>query len=111
MQQAVPFGFRNSHDQGKAVLTLCGEIDLLVGPVFDDAARSLANCEETDLVFDLSEVTFMDSTGLSVIATTLGRVAPRGGRLLIRGASPSIRRLLQISGLDQCKALDITDAD
>ncbi|HZX55470.1 MAG TPA: STAS domain-containing protein, partial [Ilumatobacteraceae bacterium] len=62
------------------------------------------------IVFDMSRVTFMDSTGLSVIAGTLRRLEPVGGRLCIRGASPMIRRLLEITGITQSEMFEVAPA-
>ncbi len=52
----------------------------------------------SDLVGDLSRVTFLDSTGLSVLVSTQPGEGGRGN-FLIFGSTPQIRRLFEITGL------------
>jgi anti-anti-sigma factor len=107
MKQTTPFSLTITRGPGEVVLTLAGEIDTLTGPRFDEAAEVIQGGRGITIVFDMSRVTFMDSTGLSVIAGTLRRLQPVGGRLCIRGASPMIRRLLEISGITQSEMFEI----
>lgn len=53
---------------------------------------------------DFSGVTFCDSTGLRVLVSHQRRHAEAGGKLQVRGASPSIRRVFEITGLDDLLA-------
>ena len=62
-------------------------------------------------MLDVSAVTFMDSTGLAIIAGTLKRITPSGGRLCVRGASPMICRLLEITGIADSEYVEIFDPD
>ena len=60
---------------------------------------------DSRLVIDLSRVTFMDSSGLSVLA---GAISARGPDNLIhlRGASTMIRHVLATTGLDTVVTLE-----
>ena len=49
---------------------------------------------------DFSGVTFCDSTGLRVLVAHQRRHAEAGGKLQVRGAAPSIRRVFEITGLE-----------
>lgn len=53
------------------------------------------------LVIDLSKVTFMDSSGIGVIIGRYRVLARRKGSVAVRGASPQIDRIFQMSGLYQ----------
>lgn len=48
---------------------------------------------------DMTEVDFLDSTGLGVIATLLRRLEPVHGTLELRAVPPSVMRLLTITDL------------
>jgi len=111
MRQATPFSATASRVHGVDVLTLVGEIDMSSGPIFERAAKHLAKGRDATLVLDLGGVTFMDSTGLAIIAGTLKRIAPRGGRLCVRGASPMICRLLEITGITDSEHVEIFNPD
>jgi len=89
------------------VLTLAGEIDASTGPTFAREAQLMGGGPGVTLVFDMTGVTFMDSTGLSVIAGTLRRLQSVGGRLCIRGASPMMCRLLEISAITESPNVEI----
>lgn len=55
---------------------------------------------QTLVVCDLSSVPFMDSTGLGVLLGALRSLAGRG-RLACSGAVPAVRKLFEITRLDQ----------
>jgi anti-anti-sigma factor len=83
------------------VVELRGDIDTATAPEFLELIEGLdATCP---VVFDLSLVTFVDSTGLRGFIQAFQRC----GHLTIRGASPTALRLLQLTGLD--KQFDISD--
>jgi anti-sigma B factor antagonist len=52
----------------------------------------------TDIVIDLSDCTFLDSTGLSLLVTTHHRLLELGGGLRIAGAKDQVQGLLDLSG-------------
>jgi anti-sigma B factor antagonist len=54
-----------------------------------------------DLVVDLRDVGFIDSTGLGVLVGALRDVRRHGGRLQLVVRDPRLVRLLRISSLDQ----------
>jgi anti-sigma B factor antagonist len=51
-------------------------------------------------VLDLSEVTFLDSTGLGVLITGLKRCRSAGGNLVLVTAQPNVLKVLEITGLN-----------
>lgn len=89
-----------------AVVTLAGEIDLSTAP---DAERRIFEAEEgkpSELVIDLREVTFMDSSGLRVLLSAHSRAEEnRCGFALVRGRA--VERLLEMTGLaERLRMLD-----
>ncbi len=51
------------------------------------------------ILFDLGDLTFIDSSGLGVILGRYRKVSENGGRVAISGAPPNISRVMEISGL------------
>jgi anti-anti-sigma factor len=94
-----------SRDGDTHVLTLSGQIDMVSSPQFGVAAVSLGG-EDIDLVFDMTHVTFMDSSGLSIIAGTLRRLERTGGKLCIRNPQLHVRRVLETVGLSSYLIID-----
>jgi anti-sigma B factor antagonist len=84
------------------VLRVVGEVDLATAPLLRERLDEVSPSSST-VVVDLSEVTFLDSTGLSVLVGAWKRLA-RGdvdGDLRLVVLRPTIQKLLDITGLDQ----------
>jgi anti-anti-sigma regulatory factor len=54
---------------------------------------------ERDVIVDLSELVFADATMMLDIAMLARRLRTRGRAVLVRGAQPQIRRLIELMGL------------
>ena len=52
-----------------------------------------------DMVFDLKDVNFMDSSGIGLIIGRYKRVSALGGVIKIKGANKTVRRIIELSGL------------
>lgn len=62
------------------------------------------------VLIDLSQVEFIDSTGLGVLVMLLKRMNS-GGKIAVLGAKAPVRRLFQITRLDSLFALCDSDED
>jgi len=78
--------------------TVSGEIDAHSADRFATALDSVGDDLET-IVVDLSEVTFMDSSGLRVLVGAQQRGDAGGPNLVLRSPSHQIVRLLDLAGL------------
>ena len=86
---------------------LRGEVDLSAA---DALAKTLqrATAHTESLHLDISDVTFLDSIGLAVVIRTALALEGRGS-LVLTGARPPVRRVLEISGtagIPNVKVLD-----
>jgi anti-sigma B factor antagonist len=89
-----------ARDQGAAVLSFHGEIDLGTAPVVREALLPVLERETGPVVMDLSEVPFMDSTGVHVLVDTLRRLERQDRSLAIAcREGGQIHRLLAVVGL------------
>lgn len=52
-----------------------------------------------NMVFDLKDVSFMDSSGIGLIIGRYKRVSALGGTIKIKGANKTVRRIIELSGL------------
>jgi len=62
-----------------------------------DTTYERAHCNR--IVFDFANVTFMDSSGIGMIIGRYKFTKERGGSVAIRGMTPEVRRIFQMSGL------------
>jgi anti-sigma B factor antagonist len=81
---------------GRAIVFVAGEIDRSVKDMIHDALRS-AQLESSDVIVDLSRVSFMDSTGINALIGARRR-AP-GRQFHVVGATRSVRRVFEVMGL------------
>ncbi|MDH2427160.1 STAS domain-containing protein [Sphaerisporangium sp. TRM90804] len=83
------------------VITIVGEVDRngmsQLGKHIDEAFEQHPGPR---LLFDLSEMSFIDSSGLRLLIGACGRTARNGGTCAVCGLCPTPRKILQITGLD-----------
>jgi anti-sigma B factor antagonist len=83
------------------VVHLTGTCDLATVPRLRETLLALRPPEVTRLVIDLSVLEFCDSTGLGTMLGALRRMKEGGGSFAIAGAHGTVRRLLEVTGLDE----------
>lgn len=59
------------------------------------------------LVIDLSRVEFMDSSGLGLILGRAEKAAALNSEVRLKGASPTIMKLIKLSGLERIHNLSV----
>ncbi len=85
--------------EGIRVVTLRGEIDHDVQDVLSEALLTEGGALPPRIVADLTDVTFMDSSGINVFVATHRQVSNAEGWVRIAGAQPSVLRVLQLVGI------------
>ena len=84
---------------------LQGELDLgTASQLRDELARLTADGARLVTV-DMSDLAFIDSTGLSVLITGLKRLRQQGGDMALRSPTASTRKVLEITGLTEVFAI------
>jgi anti-sigma B factor antagonist len=90
-----------SERDGVAVLSLRGEIDVYTAPRMRQAIVDLVDAGSLNIVVDMQNVDFLDSTGLGVLVEGLKRVRTRGGNLSIVITQDKILKIFDITGLNK----------
>lgn len=83
------------------VLAPAGELDSATSPQLATRIRAATDAGATDLLLDLTGVTFLDSTGLAVLLEAKRRLAAAGGRLRLACSVPAVLRVFQTTRLDR----------
>jgi anti-anti-sigma factor len=73
-----------------------GELDLLTVPQLREALAAVRG-PSRDVVLDCAGLTFIDSSGLGLLLSIARTTNERGASLVLRTASPTVRRLLGIA--------------
>jgi anti-anti-sigma factor len=83
--------------------TLSGEIDAHTAPRL---AAAMTELPAAVVTVDMAGVSFMDSSGLRVLMDATTRARESGGDLVVASPSPTVARLVEISGLGDQLRLD-----
>ena len=76
-----------------------GEIDIATGPLLEAEVEALVEAGIRQCAIDLTGVEFIDSAGLQMVLATRASLRRVGGEFTLHGASPSVARILDISGM------------
>jgi anti-anti-sigma factor len=105
------FDLRVVRSDGAMRIVPCGELDIATAPQFEEAIVEATSNAVSELVLDLRELTFMDSTGLRTLAQANQKAGRAGTTLSIWRGSRQIERVLEISGLGPLLPLADAPAD
>jgi anti-sigma B factor antagonist len=86
-------------DDRTQVVAPSGEIDAVTAPQLGRRLLALPDEGKTDVVVDLSRVTFIDSTGIGVLLNALRQFGSRSGRLVLVCPTERVLRPFQVTGL------------
>ena len=81
-------------------MTVEGEIDLATADLLASALEEVRSNGEGNLVVDLSQSPFMDSTGLKTLVLANRRFADDGRELVLAVHGGPVSRLIDVSGID-----------
>jgi anti-sigma B factor antagonist len=99
-QSSTPFGiFLRKLDTLTSVISVEGELDISTAPSLKWMLVDLLKTDSTRLVVDLSLVSFVDSTTLSVLVDVT-RKLDASVRLAIVCARPNVLKIFEYAGLD-----------
>ena len=95
------FTFEETRRGGVAECVLSGDLDMSATFRLEPSVdRLLAGEDVTELVLDLAEVAFVDSSGLGLLLTTYERSRYAETPMSIVGARPEIQRVFRLAGVD-----------
>jgi anti-sigma B factor antagonist len=84
----------------RIVVHVAGEVDLANAPELDQQLASVMSETPSQLIVDLTDVTFMDSTGLGVLVRALKRSRELEIRLDLIVTNERVLKVIGITGLD-----------
>jgi anti-sigma B factor antagonist len=89
-----------SEKQGASIVAFTGEVDLESSPA---AREILLKCLESTskVIVDLSEVTYIDSSGVASLVEALQAAKKNGSQFSLAATSEPTRRVLELARLDK----------
>ena len=96
---------------GQYVISLSGEVDLYTAPEFKQQLLEVIEQGGRDVIVDLSDTTFIDSTTLGVLVGGVKRLRPVGGQLMLVCSDRNIIKIFEITGLHRVFEIHATRED
>lgn len=91
---------------GAVVLHLHGELDMATSPVLTDALTTALGEDGAEVVVDLTRLTFMDSTGISVLLGAVRRADEASRSFRVRSPNRTVRKTFRLTGVDRILGLE-----
>ncbi len=88
---------RKRRENDKLTISLDGQLDTMTAKELEKELHDSAD-GVTELVLDLSRLSFITSAGLRILAVAQ-KMMKRQGRLVIRDPQPDVREVLDVTGL------------
>lgn len=82
-----------------AVVSVVGELDLVTAPRLQEHITDLLDRGRSRLVFDLTQVSFCDSTGLATFIRAKNSCDEAGGCVRLAAPQRDVLRILEVCGL------------
>ena len=101
---ADPITTSVEHREGVALVGVGGEIDLSTAPAFEAVIAEALEVDPPALVVELSEVIFMASVGLRILAATQEK-AGKSIQVAVVADNMAASRPMQLTGLDKLISL------
>jgi anti-sigma B factor antagonist len=87
-------------DGDSLVVRAVGEIDFASVKMLRESLLDALESDASSMTLDLTEVGFIDSSGIQVLVWAAGRSGENGDRLRIRCGSGPVRRVIEVCGLE-----------
>ncbi|SFQ30731.1 STAS domain-containing protein [Salibacterium halotolerans] len=100
---------RTEELDGETVLFVGGEIDAYTASQLRESLLPLTEKEGAVIVVDLTDVNYIDSTGLGIFIGALKSANSNGSSLRLTGLNDRVKRLFSITGLDE--VMDIEEEE
>jgi len=84
-----------------SILKIKGDVDLYSSPQVRKQILELVNSKNANLLIDLAEVTYMDSSGVATLVEALQLAYRNKGKLRLYNLGGAIRDVFELSKLDR----------
>jgi anti-sigma B factor antagonist len=96
------------NDGRASVIAVSGELDLASSAALEEELMRVSDSEVEQVIIDLRELEFMDSTGLSTLVKAHQRAEESGKRFALVRGPQQVQRLLSLTGV--AERLELADA-
>ncbi len=87
-------------------MVLLGELDIDGAPELTSLLASVVENGPAEVMVECSGLSFIDSSGLSVLIAAQKRLTERGARLVVRSPRPNVLKVIEITRLGEYLNVD-----
>ena len=97
----VGFSVEIEKKQNIPIVHINGEIDIYTCPELRTSLTQLIENGSRNLILDLENIQYIDSTGLGTIAHTARAIESDNGQVLVVCTKNQIKKIFEVSGLEK----------
>ena len=94
-----------------SIVDVEGEVDVLTSPRLKLALAGLVDGASSLVIVNLTQVRYMDSTGLGVLISAMKRIRENSGTIVLSGLNSHLTKIFEITGLRRVFEVYPTDQD
>jgi anti-anti-sigma factor len=95
----VDFSVEFDSSQNLPILNIKGEIDIHTCPKLQDSLKEFTKNNDSNIVLNLQDIHYIDSTGLGTIAYTAKEMDKNENKVIVVCDKPQIKKIFEVSGL------------
>lgn len=92
---------KQEEKNGVSVCNVIGEIDINTAPQIKKTLDKLIGAKKQNIVINLKDVSYVDSSGLATLVEVLKGMRAYGGKLKLTNLSTKIKNLFEITKLEK----------
>lgn len=97
----MSFALTTRRGRAGTVLEVAGDLDMSTTPRLRDRLLEVVESGARTVVVDLTDVGFMDSSGLGALVVAYKELRERDGWLGLAGVRPPVRKVFSITSVDR----------
>jgi anti-sigma B factor antagonist len=94
------FDARVENEHGSPVVWLSRDLDAAVTAALKETLEQVFERDGSSVVVDLTDLRFIDSTGIAPLIREKESAGEAGRRLRVRGGTDAVRRTLELTGVE-----------
>lgn len=104
--QRTGFAVVAQTSERSTVLKLRGELDVATAPVLEGGLACAFAPKPSSMVLDMTDLTFLDSTGIRVLVTAARQAEGDGCSIVLMAPNAQVLRVLRLTGVDRLIAIE-----
>jgi anti-anti-sigma factor len=100
-QHVGPFTCQVSREEGQAVVSPRGELDMATVGAVEQELKQLRGTGVDAIVLDLGGLTFMDSSGLHLIMRWANEASKDGFAFEVAPGPPTVQRIFELAAIEK----------